>query len=143
MSTSDGSASGRLALGYLVSFSGTGLLLLLGTALLGAILTRRLEVLVVIGLAALIAVLCRDIPPFAYFTDRIDEFSNPLASGSMRPLAPYWWLRDVFFVHLDQALLGFGPGKIELVLSRTDYAVQEFSWLKLFGEYGLIGGDRL
>ena len=129
-----------LALGYLVSFSGTGLLLLFGTALLGAMLTRRFEILAAVGLAALIAVLCRDVPPFAYFSGRLDEFSNPLASGSMRLLAPYWWLRDVFFVHLDQALLGFGPGNIELALSRTDYAVQDSSWLKLFGEYGLIGG---
>ena len=42
----------------------------------------------------------------------------------MRLLAPYWWLNDVFLTSLGNVLLGFGPGNIEIVLARTDYAVQ-------------------
>jgi hypothetical protein len=129
-----------LALAYLVSFSGTGLLLLVGTGILGAVVTRRWEILAAILLAALTAFLFRDVPPFSYFAARTAEFTNPLASGSMRLLAPYWWVSDVLFASAQNALLGFGPGNIKVVLARVDYSVQDSSWLKLFGEYGLIGG---
>ena len=129
-----------LAAAYLVSFSGTGLLLLVGTGILGAMVTRRWEILVAILVAALAALLLRDVPPFSYFAARIAEFTNPLSSGSMRLLAPYWWVSDVLLASARSALLGFGPGNIELVLARVDYSVQDSSWLKLFGEYGLIGG---
>ncbi len=131
---------GTFGLAYLVSFSGTGLVLLTCVALFGAVQTRRWEILAALFLLAIIAVLARDVQPFAYFAERTVEFANPLASGSMRLLAPYWWLNDVFFTRLDYTLFGFGPGNIEAVLARMDYAVQDSSWLKLLGEYGLVGG---
>lgn len=129
-----------LALAYLVSFSGTGLLLLFGTGILGAVVTRRWDILAAIFLAALTTFLFRDMPPFSYFAARTAEFTNPLASGSMRLLAPYWWVSDVLLASTRDALLGFGPGNIDIVIARVDYSVQDSSWLKLFGEYGLLGG---
>jgi hypothetical protein len=128
-----------LAVAYLVSFSGTGFLLLLALALPTLVRARRYFAAAATTGMVLLAPALQDFPPFSFFFARADEFTNPLASGSMRFLAPYWWLGDQFFPYPDRVLMGFGPGNVEAALATTDYAVQDSSWLKLLAEYGLIG----
>ena len=76
-----------LGLAYLTSFSGTGAILLLIVAT--PLMVRRRQYLMLPFLASGIVLLpwLHDIFPFSLFMARIDEFANPLGSGSMRFLA--------------------------------------------------------
>jgi hypothetical protein len=127
------------AAAYLVSFSGTGLLLIAAVAVPVLARSGRYGVLVAATAGLGIALLFRELPPFSLFFGRLDEFTNPLASGSMRFLAPYWWLTGSFFPHPALVLFGFGPGNVEAAVASTDYFVQDSSWLKLLAEYGTCG----
>ncbi|MGI9434145.1 MAG: hypothetical protein ACR2Q4_04835 [Geminicoccaceae bacterium] len=121
-------------------FSGTGLILL---ALVGTILVISqgrigIMVLALLGLTSII--LFRDFFPFSVFFDRLADFTNPLASGSGRFLAPYWLISDMIQQGRDHVLIwGVGPGQIETIVNFTDYFIQDSSWFKLLMEYGYVG----
>ena len=124
---------------YLISFSGTGALLLALVGLPLILRLRRPMLLIFPVLALLAAPFLQDVPPFSLFFGRLEELQNPMASGSMRLLAPYWLVADVLLEHPTALLVGFGPGQVDEVIAGLDYAVQDSSWLKLLVEYGLVG----
>ncbi|MEZ5826488.1 MAG: hypothetical protein R3C97_17695 [Geminicoccaceae bacterium] len=124
---------------YIVSFSGTGALLLLALALPLAVRLRWWWLLLLPAVFVPLTPFLADIPPFSLFLGRLDELNNPMASGSMRLFGPFWLVADVMLDHPRALFFGFGPGSVENVASALDYAVQDSSWLKLFVEYGLIG----
>jgi hypothetical protein len=128
-----------LAAAYVVSFSGTGFLLVAALAVPVLARSGRYGVLAAAAAGLALAVLFHELPPFSLFFARLDEFTNPLGSGSMRFLAPYWWLSDFFFPHPDRVLFGFGPGNVEPAIRSADYFIQDSSWLKLLAEYGIWG----
>lgn len=127
------------AAAYLSSFSGTGALLLLA---MGLPLVLRLKqpwlLLPVFGFFVFLPFF-HNLPPFSIFLERLEELQNPMASGSMRFLAPYWLVGDVLLDNPRALLFGFGPGSVEDVIIPLDYMVQDSSWLKLLVEYGLVG----
>lgn len=127
------------ATAYIVSFSGTGAMLLLAMV---APLAIRLHYwwLLILPLILLLSLpWLQDVPPFSMFLDRLDEFGNPMSSGSMRMFGPYWLVSDVLVNNPRALFFGFGPGSVEAVSDALDYAVQDSSWLKLLVEYGIIG----
>ena len=114
-------------------------MLLAAAAIVFLVQRRQLLPLLLLGTGAAIVLLLRDVSPFSLFLARLQEFGNPLSSGSMRFFAPYWFVHDVMGGNTSALLFGFGPGRIgELGLS-LDYAMLDLSWLKLFAEYGLLG----
>jgi hypothetical protein len=124
---------------YLCSFSGTGFLLLAAAAIVLLVQRRQLLPLLLLVSGAAIILLLRDVPPFSLFVTRLQEFGNPLSSGSMRFFAPYWFVHDVMGGNTPALLFGFGPGRVEELVGALDYPSQDSSWLKLFAEYGLLG----
>lgn len=131
----------RLALyaaAYLVSFSGTGIVLLAILALPVCLRAGRLWPIAVGALLLLTAWVLRELPPFDLFIGRLEEFANPLSSGAMRFQAPYRLVAELL---ADPARLvfGAGPGSLEEAIRGLDYAVQDTLWLKLLVEYGLLG----
>lgn len=132
----------RLAL-YLGSmalcFSGTGLILLTLVGALLVIAQRRVGLIFIAVLSFLCALLFRDFFPFSVFFDRLSDFTNPLASGSGRFIAPYWVIADLIEAGRSHVLLwGLGPGQLKLIVEYTDYFVQDSSWFKLVVEYGYV-----
>lgn len=130
-----------LYLGAMVlCFSGTGFILLavVGTIL---IITQRRIALIVLGLLGFASIFVfRDFFPFSIFYERLSDFTNPLASGSGRFIAPYWVISDL----LQQGRMyvlswGLGPGGLKQIVENTDYFVQDSSWFKLLIEYGSVG----
>ena len=124
----------RLALlgsAYLTSFSGTGAILLFIIA--APLMVRSRQYLMLTCLASGIMLLpwLYDIFPFSLFMARIDEFANPLGSGSMRFLGPYWLTWDVMLGHPAALLFGYGPGSVGGIKGSFDYEVADTSWLKL------------
>lgn len=130
-----------LAIGLLLAFSGTGLLLLavfLPVLLIGSGRGGWLAaglVPLALGFWAM-----ADTFPVNYFVARLGEFANPQASGSMRFFGPFWAVADLFAGRPDLLLTGVGPGGMADAVWHFDYAVQDSSWLKLIVEYGLMGG---
>ena len=127
------------ACAYIVSFSGTGALLLIALVVPLAFRLRWWWLLLLPAILLPLLPFLSGVPPFSLFLDRLDELNNPMASGSMRLFGPYWLVADVMLDHPRALFFGFGPGSVETIVQSLDYAVQDSSWLKLFVEYGLIG----
>lgn len=120
-------------------FSGTGLILLTLVGALLVVAQRRVGLIVLAILGFLCILLFRDFFPFSVFFDRLSDFTNPLASGSGRFIAPYWVIADLIEEGRTHVLLwGLGPGQLKLIVEYTDYFVQDSSWFKLVVEYGYV-----
>ena len=129
-----------LTLGFLFSYSGTGLMtLLLFLPLAGLVHGRAgLPALVVIIFA--LGLFVTGIIDLSLFSSRVGEFENTNASGFQRFVSPFWMAAE----HLDTAsvpalLLGSGPGTVKDFTSHLRYGGTTGTWIKLFYEYGLIG----
>jgi hypothetical protein len=130
-----------LSLGLLLSYSGTGLLLLLVFLPLAG-LGRKAGPPVLLFVLFAFGLIITGIIDASAFLSRLGEFENTDASGFQRFVSPFWLAAD----HLDTAsvrelLLGNGPGTTDdFVAAHYDrYAGSSGTWFKLFYEYGLIG----
>ena len=120
-------------------FSGTGLVLLTLVGAILAVLQQRIGLIVLAILGFLSVLVFKDVFPFSVFYDRLSDFTNPLASGSGRFIAPYWVIADLIDEGRIHVLLwGLGPGQLSLIVQFTDYFVQDSSWFKLIVEYGYV-----
>jgi len=129
-----------LASGLLLSYSGTGLmivLLFLPLASLGR--KAGLPALLVVIFA--FALLMTGIIDPSVFLSRTGEFENTQASGFQRFISPFWLAADEFHNgSLRGLLLGDGSGTTDaFVATHPWYAGSSGTWIKLFHEYGLIG----
>jgi hypothetical protein len=130
-----------LALGFLFSYSGTGLMLLLaclpltGFAHRKAIFYGLLLIMFVIGLVV------TGIVDLSVFVSRMGEFEDTRASGFVRFIAPFWVAGDYLDLASVRALvLGNGPGTTAAFTAGFWYSGGlTGTWVKLFYEYGLIG----
>ncbi|MEM7044363.1 MAG: hypothetical protein AAF543_16260, partial [Pseudomonadota bacterium] len=120
-------------------FSGTGLVLLVVVGAMLVIAQRRIGVVILAIFGFLCTLLFQDIFPFSVFYERLSDFTNPLASGSGRFIAPYWVIGELIAEGRGHVLLwGLGPGQLKLIVEYTDYFVQDSSWFKLVVEYGYV-----
>jgi hypothetical protein len=129
-----------MALGFLVAYSGTGLMLLLiflpfaGLRHGKAALSGLLVVIFILGL------LEAGIFDLSAFTDRVGEFNDPRASGYARFVSPLWLAAKQFDTASLQALLiGSGPGTAKTLVDSWHGGGQLAHWFKQFYEYGIIG----
>ncbi len=128
------------AIGLLLSFSGTGWIVLAAfglTAFLG--LGRRGAV---IGLGALLilatafAAMMVLAPDFAgALTDRLAEFQTPGTSAQLRFVTPFWLLADVLAREPSALLVGIGAGASERLT--LPYLFDVNTPIKILVEYGL------
>lgn len=120
-------------------FSGTGIILLVFVGAILVIQQKRIGIILLAILGFLSILVFRDIFPFSIFFDRLSDFTNPLASGSGRFIAPYWVIADLIEEGRVHVLLwGLGPGQLKMIVEFTDYFVQDSSWFKLVVEYGYV-----
>ncbi len=129
-----------IALGFLVAYSGTGLLLLLIFLPLAGL--RRGEA----GLSALFVVMlalglvATGIIDLSAFTDRIGEFESRRSSAFMRFVSPVLLAGTHFdTASLQVLLVGSGPGTAKTFVDPGSGGGQRVSWFKMFYEYGIIG----
>ena len=130
------------AFGYLLSYSGTGLLMLIvflpftGLIRGRAIIYTILVVLFVFGLSAV------GVVDLSVFLSRSGELEDTRSSGFGRFVAPFWLTSDYLDIATVRALvLGNGPGTTAGYTADIWYSGGlTATWIKLFYEYGLIGG---
>ena len=133
-----------LALGFLLSYSGTGLMLLLLFLPLAGLHHDRAAspaLLVVIFALGLFATGIIDV---SLFTSRANEFQSRGSSGFSRFVAPFYLAAEHFdFEALQALLLGSGPGTVKIFVStwaNTLYTGNfAATWIKILHEDGLMG----
>lgn len=130
---------GLLAAGMLVTYSGTGLLLL-GAVVPFVLLSRR-NFMLLIAPAFLIVVAAQFSAQLNLdaFLDRAGEFSSERTSGYARFVSIFHILGQ-YVVGNDVALFfGRGPGSIAEYFNRQHFEAYDPTWGKLVYEYGLVG----
>jgi hypothetical protein len=128
-----------MALGFLVAYSGTGLILLLLLPLAGLRHSRAgFSALLVIMLP--LALFATGIIDSSAFLGRVGEFEDTGASGFGRFVAPVLLAAKQFdTASLLLLLVGNGPGTAKTLNSAAFYYAFTPTWFKLFIEYGIIG----
>ena len=125
--------------GFLLSFSGTGGILLFVFMLVVAVRLGWRGVMVAVGLLLLIGlviglvtVLAPDVA--ASLTSRLNEINTPGTSGHMRFITPFWLLSDVLDRTPQAAIFGLGGGVSERLVIPYNYDVN--TPVKVGLEYG-------
>jgi hypothetical protein len=125
--------------GSLVSFSGTGLMLI--AAFVPFLLLRRGDTRLFLSVAGLVvfAFIFSDTLHISAFTERTTEFGSTHTSGFARFLSPFYLFDAYVLSSVQNTLFGLGPGAIDPFYGTTSYDVNDPTWAKLFFEYGLVG----
>jgi hypothetical protein len=125
--------------GFLVAYSGTGLMILLALLPLAGIRHGKAGVAVLVVAVFALGLFATGIIDFSVFNSRIGEFQDTHTSGFARFVSPFWLAGK--FVETGSAralLLGSGPGTAGS-FSDTWYGGSAATWLKLLYEYGFVG----
>jgi hypothetical protein len=128
-------------LGLLVSFSGTGIMLL-GFSLLfplGLQTIKRVIVVAIVG--SLIFILLGKPLGLDQTVDRTSEFSaekgKRTSSAGARFIMPFYVVGEGFSESAERVIFGHGPGTISRL--KLDYEFHDPTWAKLLYEYGVAG----
>lgn len=131
---------GLFAAGFMLSFSGTGWLVLAGfvaaaTAGMGARgVVLACATLATLGLAAgATYVFAPEL--FLSFAGRLDEISQPSTSGHLRFVTPYWTLADVLARDPAAIVFGIGAGVTDRLSLAYEYNIN--TPVKVLLDYGL------
>lgn len=131
----------RLALfagGLVVSYSGTGLLILAVSLPLFVVMHRRWDLLLhgllLIGVVALLS----EPLNIGALLDRTSEFSSRGSSGFARFVAWRELFADRLWSSTFHALFGYGAGSF--VAASAGYEAAEMAYSKIIFEFGIVGG---
>jgi hypothetical protein len=133
-----------MALGFLVAYSGTGLMILLLFLPLAGLRHGKAGASVLLVVISVLGLFATGIIDLSAFLSRAGEFEDTRTSGFLRFIAPLWLAAKEFdTASLLALLLGNGPGTAKIVASDTlaasGYGGYVSPWFKMFYEYGIIG----
>jgi hypothetical protein len=129
-----------MALGFLVAYSGTGLMTLLLFLPLAGLRHGKAGLAVLLVVMFALGLVATGIIDLSIFLSRAGEFENTGSSGFARFISPFWLAAKQFStVSLEALLLGSGPGTTK-ILADTWYAGGFApTWIKILYEFGIIG----
>lgn len=127
------------AAGIVVSYSGTGIIILLVTLPMLIVSRRRWDLLgaALVGLAVL-AVFAEQLN-LGLFIERAGEFSSVHSSGFERFTGAIFLFEQFLWDNPWRALFGFGAGAFQDFSLRAHLPVAEMALTKILLEFGLIG----
>jgi hypothetical protein len=129
-----------LALGFLVAYSGTGLLLLLIFLPLAGLRHGRAGLSALLVVMFMLGLFATGIIDLYAFTSRTAEFEDTHSSGFERFVSPLWLAgKHLNTASLQALLVGNGPGMAKTFVDTWYSGGQLASWFKLFYEYGIMG----
>jgi hypothetical protein len=129
-----------MALGLLMSYSGTGVMLLLLSLPLLGLRDSRAALSAILVMVFALGLFATGIIDSSLFLGRVGEFEDTHQSGFQRFVAPFWLAAQHFdTASLLKLLVGNGPGSEKMVASATWYGGHGVTWIKLLIEYGIIG----
>jgi len=129
-----------LALGLLLSYSGSGITILLLFLPLTGLVNRRSQLVLLLFTLLVIALLASGIINLSVFTSRVSEFDDTNASAFQRFISSFWMAGEHFdTASLPVLLRGAGPGTMKEFAPLAFYTAFGGTWFKVVYEYGLIG----
>jgi hypothetical protein len=130
-----------MTLGFLVAYSGTGLMLLLVFLPLAGLRNDRAMSHVLLAFIFAIGLVATGIIQLSAFTSRVGEFGSYGSSGFGRFVMPFYVAAAQFDMEALQALLlGGGPGATHGVVQTSyGWANTDLIWVKVLREYGIFG----
>jgi hypothetical protein len=129
-----------MALGFLVAYSGTGLITLLLFLPLAGLRHSRAGLSVLLVVMFALGLLATGVVEMSVFSSRVGEFQDPQASAFVRFVGPLKLTAQQFdTAPLRSLLVGNGPGTAKNFIVTRLYSGGEANWFKLFVEYGIIG----
>ncbi|MFM9916809.1 MAG: hypothetical protein ACKVOX_13440 [Rhizobacter sp.] len=132
-----------LLAGMVVSFSGTGLMLLAACLPCQAIVKRRWDLLaagvvLVAGAVTLAALL--DSPYLNVFFKRAGEFTATGSSGFARFVGGFYLFEQFLWPDVMRGLFGFGAGSLQAYQAKATWSSGGNAFFKMIFEFGLVGG---
>ena len=125
--------------GFLLAYSGTGLMILLVFLPLAGISHGKAGLSVLLVAVFALGLFATGIVDFSVFHSRTAEFQETHASGFARFVSPLWLTGKFFETGSVRALLfGSGPGTVKYFTDAWYGGFAE-TWFKLLYEYGMIG----
>ena len=129
-----------MGLGFLLAYSGTGLMLLLLFLPLATLRHDRALPYVLLVVIFALGLFATGVIHLTAFTSRVGEFDAVGSSGFDRFVSPFWVAAKQFDMEALQALLlGSGPGSKIATHTWFGWANYFITWVKIFHEYGIIG----
>ncbi|HMN78812.1 MAG TPA: hypothetical protein PKA20_02665 [Burkholderiaceae bacterium] len=128
-----------VAAGLAVSYSGTGIIILM-VCLPVLVIARRRWDLIVLGAVVLVAgSLLSDKLNLDLFLQRASEFSNPRSSGFERFVGGFYLFEQYLWQDVGHALTGYGAGTFQDYADRAEHRAAEISFFKIVFEFGILG----
>lgn len=128
-----------VAAGLAVSYSGTGLIILM-VCLPVLMIARRRWDLIVLGLIVLIAgSLVSEKLNLDLFLQRAGEFTDPRSSGFERFVGGFYLFDQYLWHDVGHALTGYGAGTFQNYAGRAEYRAAEIAFFKIVFEFGILG----
>ena len=125
--------------GFVVSYSGTGLLMMAVTLPTLVIVYKRYSLLVFFMLVAVVLFVAGDFIGLDIFTGRLTEFSQTQTSGYQRYVGPALMFDQYLLTSVQRTLFGLGAGMMMRMTPAPMYHVAETGWAKIILEFGLVG----
>jgi hypothetical protein len=127
-----------LSSGFLVAYSGSGVAILLVSLPVAFLVTRRVQLPVLLVCLFVAGLFAMGIIHLSSFTGRLGEFQDTNSSGFVRYVSPFWMAAEYFHSASLSGLL-FGNGLGHGFAPRGFYTASGDTWFNLVYEYGLIG----
>jgi hypothetical protein len=127
------------AAGLVVSYSGTGLIVLACTLPLLMIRRGRWNVLMLAIALACVALVFAEPLKLDLFLNRATEFGDTRSSGFERFIGPFYVLEKFQWGDPLRAAFGLGAGTFKAYAARADFPAAEMAFHKIVFEFGLVG----
>jgi hypothetical protein len=129
-----------LALGLLLSYSGTGITILVLFLPFAGLVNGRAQVAALLVTLIAVGLLVTGIIDLSAYSSRVGEFEEINSSGFMRFISSFWMAGEHFdSASLPALLRGNGPATMKEFNPHAFYTASGDTWFKVLYEYGLIG----
>jgi hypothetical protein len=126
-------------LGFGVSFSGTGLIMMAFVLPTLMIAYRRYSLLLLLLIGGFTAVLFGESLGLGLFLERSREFESTSSSGYQRYIGPAMLFGQYLWGDPQRWLFGMGAGMMMRATPKPIFNAAETGWAKLILEFGLVG----
>jgi hypothetical protein len=125
--------------GFVVAYSGTGLLMLTAALAVLIIAEKRYDILAYLLIIGVVMIAFAKPLGLQVFLDRADEFGSTRSSGYMRYVGGIHLFEQYLWPHPQRALFGMGSGMMFRSTPWPQFFVAETGWVKILIEFGIVG----
>ena len=129
-----------MSMALLLSYSGTGLMVLMVCLPLVMIERRRWDLLLLGAAGALLLGAVGGALNLDIFASRVNEFGSNGTSAFARFVGGFYLFDEILLDTPMHALFGYGPGTFKLYAGQASVSVAEVAFTKMVFEFGIVGG---